>query len=390
MAKYFLAGLCSILLFVGCVDQVPRQIHLSVQSNSSTSVTVTWVTTSADDTVTQQVEYGQSPGSYTDVADGSSHSRPNEPPGFVHDVEITGLLPDTTYYYRCGDSAAGWSDEHSFTTAPAMASDFSFAVIGDMGVTYAAQQNLAQMMAYDPSFTLHTGDLGYANGLQLIWDSWFEQIAPLASQSLYMPSPGNHEYEDSFELSSYLGRFALPNNEYWYSFDWGNTHVVSLDTESPYTAGSDQLVWLEGDLATASSDPDIDWIIVFFHRPPYSASPAHGSNLSIRANICPLMDTYGVDLVLAGHDHLYERTYPLFNEAVVDTNTTYYTNPGGPIYVVTGGGGVSLYETGSEYWTVYTESFYHHVKVEIQAGGTLHLQAISMDGDLRDECWIYK
>jgi 3',5'-cyclic AMP phosphodiesterase CpdA len=188
---------------------------------------------------------------------------------------------------------------------------------------------------------------------------------PVAARVLYMPSIGNHEYEGDLGVSSYLGRFALPNNERWYSFDWGNTHIVSLDTESEYTSDSDQLGWLESDLASASTDRNTDWIVVFFHAPPYSASPERGSNLSVRNSISPLLETYEVDVVFNGHAHVHERSYPIQREVVVDTDPKVYKDPTGIIYVVTGGGGALLYRSGSEYWTASSRSIYHYVKVDI-------------------------
>jgi hypothetical protein len=388
--SYWTIIFCCLLFAAACASLPPEQIHLTVQGDSSTSVTVSWVTKGKDDTDTHTVKYRTGPGDYTGVADGSSHPIPNEPFGYVHEVELTGLEPNTTYYYICGDELGGWSSEYTLTLAPGSTRDFTFVVVGDMGTTPAARQNLDWMISEDPSFVLHTGDLSYANGFTAIWDIWFNQISPLSANALYMPSIGNHEDEPDLGISSYLGRFALPSNERWYSFDWGNTHVVSLDTESSYIKGSDQSVWLEKDLAQASADPDIEWIVVFFHKPPYSASSAHGSNLAVRQNISPILESNGVDIVFNGHDHTYERSYPMENEKVVDDHPNTYDNPQGTIYVVTGGGGAPLYEGGSDYWTAYAESVHHHVKVDILAEGSLHLQAISKDGRVLDECWVYK
>jgi hypothetical protein len=390
MVQYCVIIISCLLFVAGCGSLPPKQIHLTVQGNASTSATIAWVTRGKEDTETHTVKYGVSPGDYTEVATGNSHGIPNEPFGYIHEVELTGLEPNTAYYYICGDEAGRWSSEYTFTTAPDGARDFTFVVVGDMGTTPAAMENLDQMSSENPAFVLHAGDLSYANGITVVWDIWFQQIAPLAANVLYMPSIGNHEDETNLGLSSYLGRFALPNNERWYSFNWGNTHVISLDTESLHTPSSDQLVWLDSDLADANENPEIDWIVVFFHKPPYSASPAHGSDLSVRRTICLLLDTYGVDIVFNGHDHTYERSFPLNDEVVVDDHPNIYENPGGTVYVVTGGGGYPLYEVGWDYWTAYTESVYHHVKVDILAAGTLHLQAISRQGDLFDECWIHK
>lgn len=379
-----------IVFVAGCQDFTPGQIHLSTQDDPAETITISWVTLHPQDTETHIVMYGISPGDYTDMAIGSSRRIPNEAYGYVHEVQLTGLEPATRYFYICGDETEGFSDEHSFTTAPSVSQDTTFVVIGDMGITLNALKNLDWMISESPSFVLHAGDLSYANGVSPKWDVWFQMIAPLAAEVAYMPAIGNHEDEDEFGFSAYLQRFALPNNERWYSFDWSNMHVIALDTESAFSPGSAQIVWLQNDLAVAAANPNIGWIFVFFHVPPYSASPAHGSNLNVRHNICPILEDYGVDVVFSGHDHLYERSFPLFNEQVVDSDPDTYVNPAGPIYVVTGGGGKSLYETGFEYWTAYTESTYHYVKVDIQPGGSLVLQAVSNDGFIIDQCWIYK
>jgi len=379
--RYYLLFFSVLVFISGCRNLTPRQVHLSFQGDPSTSVTVTWITWGKEDTETHAVKCGTSPGGHTEEAFGSSHKIPNEPIGYVHEVQLTDLVPNTRYYYICGDKDGGWSPEFTFKTAPVEAQDCTFVVIGDMGTTPAANKNLEQMISENAAFVLHVGDLSYANGIGVIWDIWFNQIAPLAANVPYMPSIGNHEVESDLGLSSYLGRFALPNSERWYSFDWGNIHVVSLDTESPYTPESAQLVWLEKDLADACGNPDIDWIVVFFHKPPYSSSPIHGSNLSVRSTICPILEGYGVDVVFNGHDHTYQRSHPIKDGAL---------DPQGTVYVVTGGGGYSLYAVGNDYWSARSESIYHHVRVDITAEGKLRLKAVSRDGGVFDEFEISK
>jgi len=260
----FIFVLC-LLFASACQDSIPRQIHLSIQEDAATSVTVTWVTSAQKDTETHSVMYGRSPGEYTNVATGISKELPNKLFGYVHEVKLTELEPNKTYYYVCGDEIGGLSEEQSFTTAPKKVQDISFVVIADMAITLEALKNLNLMISEAPSFVLHAGDLSYANGNSLGWDIWFELIAPLAANVIYMPSIGNHEDEDKLGFSSYLGRFALPHNERWYSYNWGNVHIVSLDTESSFLRGSDQLEWLEDDLSQTRADTDIEWIIVFFH-----------------------------------------------------------------------------------------------------------------------------
>ena len=381
----------------------PKQIHLTWQRDPSRSVTVTWKTTF--DTGTHRVRYGFEPGSYIYEATGSSHESPNQLVGRIHDVEIRDLLPGTTYYYKCGDAWGGWSDEHHFMTLPDGASHLMFTVGGDDGTTSNAVAVVEQVAEAGGAFHVHTGDLACADGAQPLWDTWFSNSEILYTRSPVLPCIGNHEDEDElgFGFDSYLGRFALANNERWYSLDCGNVHVVSIDYESDYHPGSIQYDWLEADLAAASTDPGIDWIITFDHKPPYSSSD-HGSSEGFRNAVCPLLDRYGVDLHFSGHDHNYERSYPLKDEQVTSYATDYYENPDGTIYVVSGGGGRWLYTNGESYWTAYSESCHHYCQIDVYPEGTLEFRMQRVndcpilflyggstdDRQLRDEFVIYK
>jgi hypothetical protein len=140
----------------------------------------------------------------------------------------------------------------------------------------------------------------------------------------------------------FRGVFALPgdNGEKWYSYDWGRIHFVALDTEASYAT---QAAWLDGDLAATA----LPWKVVYFHRPPYS-SGQHGSDTSLRRAFAPVFEKHRVQLVLAGHDHNYERMVP----------------QRGVQYVVTGGGGVGTRPVGTSSFTVFSEDVIHFVHVE--------------------------
>jgi uncharacterized protein (TIGR03437 family) len=228
-----------------------------------------------------------------------------------------------------------------------------------------------------------TGDLSYANGEQSIWDSYFNIISPLASRIQFIPSIGNHEEEGGLGFITYHQRFALPNNEKWYSFNWGNAHVIALDTISPLSTGSPQHQWLVDDLA---SIPEwITWKIIFFHFPPYSSGGYAPGILSVRDSLVPLVDQYGVDLVLAGHDHNYQRSHQLRSGSVVSSSSVGQKGLG-TIYVVTGGGGRSLYDFSQPPdWLATRSKRYHFVKATVDAS-SLRLQSISTeDGAVLDE-----
>jgi len=361
-------------------------IRLSTEGDPSTSVTVTWKTRGY--TQSSTVEYGQST-SYDSRATGIGYIYP-EASGVLHRVRLDELKPDTLYHYRVGDSVGGWSGDHTFRTAPTVGVNFTFTVYGDQGTSTYSRQNVMRASAAKPSFHIHTGDLSYSGGFQVICDQWFEIVEPLSSNALYMPTIGNHEFEGG--LSLYLDQFSLPGNERWYSFNWGNAHFVSIEIPSYFEASDERYSWLISDLEEASRDQRIDWVIVYFHFPPYSSGAHYPGYSTIRSGLTPILERYRVDLVLNGDDHIYQRTFPLYNGSITSPTFERYTDPEGVIYVVTGGGGRSLYGLGTPEppWSARRASVYHYLEVSI-AGRDLHLKAVKTeDGSVIDEFHITK
>jgi 3',5'-cyclic AMP phosphodiesterase CpdA len=192
----------------------------------------------------------------------------------------------------------------------------------------------------------------------------FQVYGDLFENLAFFPAPGNHEYGVP-DAAPYRSVFAIPggSGERWYSYDWGRIHFAVLDTEADYAT---QAAWLAGDLA-ASAAP---WKIVYLHKPPYS-SGSHGSDLALRAAIGPVVEAGGVQLVLAGHDHSYERTTP----------------QNGVVYVVTGGGGRGTYGVGTSEFTAFSEPVIHFVYAELD-GDELVLHAIDGTGTEFDSVMI--
>src|SRR3972149_2517686 len=158
------------------------------------------------------------------------------------------------------------------------------------------------------------------------------------------PVLGNHENDSP----NYFPLFDLPGNERWYSFDSGPLHVVGLDVVfSSFEPGSEQYRWLEQDLASTTHP----WKLVFMHFPPYSSSRPQGSNEEAQRYLVPLFEKYGVQLVVSGHAHNYERS--MLN---------------GVTYLVAGGGGAPLHVSGKGPLTIYSETTYHFVKIDIEGG----------------------
>jgi 3',5'-cyclic AMP phosphodiesterase CpdA len=256
------------------------------------------------------------------------------------------------------------TERFGMRTAPAATSTkpVKFLAFGDSGGGGADQLQLRDQMQDVPyDLIVHTGDVAYDDGtIGQYEDNVFGIYAQLFSSLPFYPAAGNHDYA-TLQGAPFRDVFALPddNGEKWYSYDWGRIHFVALDTESDYAT---QAAWLDADLAATTAP----WKIVYMHRPPYS-SGNHGSDTTLRARLAPVLEKHGVQLVLAGHDHNYERMKP----------------QNGVAYVVTGGGGKGTYNVGSSSFTAFSDEVIHFVQVEV---GTdeLVLHAIDANGEQFD------
>jgi len=276
------------------------------------------------------VAYGSDPGALSaEVVIGGSTTD--------HEVPLANLSPNTRYYYAVGTSThllAGGDADHFFDTAPPSGTPkpTRIWILGDSGLSgnpveavRDAYYDYTDDVATDVVLLL--GDNAYPEGTQQdyqngLFDIFFEMLR----KSVFWPVLGNHDkFDDATQTYPYFDMFSLPTQgqaggvasatEAYYSFDYGNIHFVALDSLNVTTAGygADLLQWLEDDLAATT----LDWIIVYYHHPPYtkgahdSDDPAdsNGRMIWMRENVLPVLDDYGVDLVLAGHSHSYERSF---------------------------------------------------------------------------------
>jgi acid phosphatase type 7 len=272
---------------------------------------------------------------------------------------IDNLSPGSIYCYAIVDGNVSLSERIGFRTAPAPDSTepVRFLAFGDSGGGGSDQRALAeQMYGYPYDLIVHTGDIAYDSGtIGEFEDTVFKMYSPLFRHVPFFPSAGNHEYK-TMQGAPFRAVFSLPGGgERWYSYDWGRVHFVALDTEADYQT---QAKWLDADLA-ATARP---WKIVYFHKPPYS-SGEHGSDTSLRKALEPIFQKHHVQLVLAGHDHNYERMHP----------------QKGIQYVVTGGGGVGTRPVGTSSFTAFSEDVIHFVYADVRPD-ELILHAVDANG----------
>lgn len=294
-----------------------------LQSSSSSSVVLRWRT---DFPSTSRVWYGAAPGSLLLFEDGVGETT-------EHEVGIYGLDASTTYYYAVGtdsDVLAGDNAEHFFKTTPdsGEAADLRFWVLGDSGTANSsaaavrdAYRGFTDERAADLMVML--GDNAYDTGTDpeyqaAVFDMYTEELRTIP----LWPALGNHDAgsaDSPTQSGVYYDIFSLPRNaeaggvasltEAYYSFDYGDVHFVCLDShDTDRSVDSEMLEWLAADLATTTAR----WVIAFWHHPPYTDG-SHDSDdetrlIQMRENAVPLLEAAGVDLVLAGHSHSYERS----------------------------------------------------------------------------------
>ena len=313
---------------------------------------------------------------------------------YQHVATITGLAASTLYEYNI---IVGGTDlnlvSDTFRTAPMVGSGaVSFVALGDSGTGSPEQRHIDALIENESfDFALHSGDLAYGavdgtgTGTFQTTSDWFFSIYQnwLRSRPVF-PVNGNHDSRAANGNGlPYLGLFVLPTNgasatypdhaERYYSFDYGPIHVVALDTEYAFLDSSRraaQLAWLQADLG-ATRQP---WKIALFHRPPYSAGGEHGSALDVRAAFNPIFEQFGVQLAIGGHEHDYERTWPL--RAGV-------TDPTGVTYIVTGGGGAPLYPSSTATWTAYSATRFHYLRGSADVC-SLQINAVGDEGAVFD------
>ncbi len=315
-------------------------------------------------------------------------------------AQVSGLAADTAYLYAALHDGAE-PQFGTFRTAPRGRQPLVFTSFGDQGtptlgklfappagVTLSGalyvNDNLGSPSAGDttlgverlrPLFHLFNGDLCYANlatdRVRAWWDFWNNNTRSARNRP-WMPSPGNHENElgnGPIGYQAYQTYFSLPpaagqtevTHGLWYAFTAGSVRVIAIANDDvAYQDGGDSYVrgysggaqkaWLEKALAAARDDKGIDWLVICMHQVAIStADKFNGADLGIRQEWLPLFDKYGVDLVVCGHEHHYERSHPIRgrqNNATltpipVGTATDVIDTTQGTVHMVIGGGGTS-------------------------------------------------
>lgn len=352
-----------------------------LQFATQNSVYILWETRAEASTT---VEYGeallnaQTPNlSQTVTLDGGRH---------LHEVKLSNLKTATKYLYRVRSITRSGtvieSPVYTFRTAVEDDDAVFFALIGDSQYNdktpWAWGKIAKRVWEERPHFIIHAGDLVDIGTKKTDWTEHFFPNGQVAMSRFPMYTVlGNHEQDAQL----YYDYMVNPDPEYYYTFQYGNVQFFMIDTNKDVSEGSEQYDWLEWALAQSTAT----WKIAVHHHPPYSTEENDHGDTSIGAssygtaarNLVPLYEAYGVDFCLFGHTHLYERTWPIFEQQVNLQDGVVYINSGGA------GGGLEDFDPTRSWFTQELQTGHHYCTFAIY-GRQLVFKALDHDGHLFD------
>lgn len=391
-----------------------------LQRMTSSEVTVVW---RASDEHEGELCWGRNPNDLSKIKTFKKERRQFE-------ARLKDLEPDTVYHYQVRNVDDGFiTDIKTFRTPPVVGSEdrTRFWVVGDSGTGGLDQRAVYDAMRAvtafrEPDHFIHVGDMAYGSGLDIEFTLFFYWVyEDLLDEVPVWPAIGNHEGRTSNsekQAGPYYEGYVLPTDgrggglasgtEAYYSVDIANVHLIVLDShESPREVDGPMMTWLAEDVAATEQD----WIIASWHHPPYTKG-THDSDresqlIEMRENALPILESGGVDLVLAGHSHVYERSYLL--DGAYETPTTTqgiedeglgqlpepYTKPlgthgnQGAVYVTAGHGGTGVGSFDVHPVMAVTEVANGSVLLDVQ-GPVLRLRNIREDGEITDTMTLTK
>ena len=390
-----------------------------LQLGTPGSMVVRWRTNIATDS---SVRFGSTQGALSGAVEHTNLTT-------EHEVKVTGLLADAKYYYSVGSTKATLAGDDAATffhtnPLPGTVRPYRVWVLGDAG-TGAAQQ-VSVRNSYDAfngarrtDLWLMLGDNAYNSGTDAEYQSHVFNIYPAMLKNVTLwPALGNHDTAQSATPAAtlpYFEMFTLPTQgeaggvasatEKYYSFDYGNMHFVALDSMASSRAAAGVMAqWLQADLAANTRR----WTVAYWHHAPYTKG-THDSDteielLEMRQFLNPILENGGVDLVLAGHSHSYERSFLLDGHYGVsstlvasmkkDAGPGPYRKPGvngheGTVYVVAGTSGQagSLLGTHPAMYTSLTEAGSLVMNVN---GDSMDVRFLNEAGSISDSFSISK
>jgi acid phosphatase type 7 len=263
----------------------------------------------------------------------------------------------------------GVTDPERFRVGVAPGESFRFAAFGDTRTGHSVHREVIEAVTRERvEFVIHTGDMVDRGGVQEQWDLFFQIERPLLRRAPIIPSIGNHDLgARQYYRRYFLHRLWAKNLRYYYT-DWGNLRIVAMDGGIECRDGCTQYAFVDRALAEGARQGKL--MVMSLHFPPYS-SGAHGSHLGVQTPVAELARRHGVELVIAGHDHNYERTKPI----------------SGTTFVVSGSAGAPIRPVRPRWFTAHARTEPHYVLVDVEANRMV-VRAINLHSETFDRAII--
>ena len=340
------------------------RVSVTINGDSATARGFCWYTDEKAGTDVQVAPVGADLTKAT-VVSGVSYKAMEK---YVHKAEVDTLKPNTKYQYRVGDSKTGvWSEIGYFTTPSKTKDEANFIVFADVQASneenfQSAAKVLQSAVNTMPNYEFAVGLGDFVNDCtNEEWDSYFRNFAFMNMNTTLIPVAGNHEgnlqwfkFNNMFNIGAVEGSNTMTGC--YYSFDWGDAHFAVLNTNDMYPMSLEQINWLRNDMNAS----DAQWKVVLMHRALFSA----GKNINkpdtliMREHLLPVIDELGIDVVFAGHDHMYFRTESVKNNQVVEVDTvtesykgeeiTFDLNPAGTTHILPSTSGTKRYSVNED------------------------------------------
>ncbi|VAX22651.1 hypothetical protein MNBD_IGNAVI01-2096 [hydrothermal vent metagenome] len=336
-----------------------------LQKLGQTEMTVVWEN---DTTYSGEVFYGKGENlNLTAETNGVSK---------IQKVVLKNLEAETEYSYQV--EVNGYrSSKYSFRTAVKKGSPFSFAAYGDnKGGPFNHKKIADLILSYRPLFVVNNGDMVERGTVYKQWDKlFFTPAHEMMAEIPLVPAIGNHERNAEY----YYNYFCLPDNKAWHSFDINGAHFVIVNTEPKYLFDSnEQINWLKNDLEQNKAT----WTFVFEHVPPFTSGGNYYANdrVAVKNLLHPIYEKYNVDMVIAGHDHHYERSKPIGSRKSKHAVT----------YIVGGNGGTPMRYIGKQRdFSFKVSRTFGFSLIDID-GSNLRFREISINNKIIDEFTLDK
>ena len=380
-------------------ENIPEQVVCTPHGDLKTQVGFSWITSKNNSA--SMVDIVERTGPVPDFSgamrfetnDGAATAGDREDADWRwHKIVVKGLNPGTRYQYRVGDGT-NWSDAGEFATSPEVMPDegFTFLQVNDPQASiennfyvwgYAMDQAVENFL--DFKFILFGGDHIDIGAKEDQWEMFFDKAQTVMRKSVFAGAVGNHDisYSEDESLYSYRFNYLMPSNANfadgaYYSFDYGNAHFMVLNTDTLIASDESrekQINWIKYDFAKNANK----WNIVMAHRSLYTNGP-HYKEEDVRNILNELLnDVLGVDIIFAGHDHVYNRTYPILNGAPVAssailknqtvgklTGVTLWDNPTGTVNQLNNA-------IGTKFYTLKSNDLKWFVPLDVAKGSTLY------------------